>query len=58
MAKFSRFDPRNKKDGRHKKQVLEGKGKKKPTKAVGDQSEKYLKKYKKFIETEFQDVVT
>lgn len=54
MAKFSRFDPRNKKDGRHKKHVLEGKGKKKGSKATyEEQNEKYLKKYKKFIESEY-----
>lgn len=55
MAKFSRFDPRNKKDGRHKKQVLEGKGKRKAASKnyYDKENEKYLKKYRKYAEDEF-----
>lgn len=55
MAKFSRFDPRNKKDGRHKKQVLEGKGKRKGSSKnyYDEENEKYLKKYRKYAQDEF-----
>tara|TARA_E500000318_G_C3532328_1_gene201095 strand:- start:581 stop:754 length:174 start_codon:yes stop_codon:yes gene_type:complete len=55
MAKFTRFDPRNKKNGRNKKMTLEGKPKKKGFSVktfFEEENEKYMKKYKKFVEDE------
>ena len=47
MAKFSRFDPRNKKNGRHKKMTIGElpRGAKKNT--TDNDDDKYLRKYKK-----------
>ena len=47
MAKFSRFDPRNKKNGRHKKMTIGElpRGAKKNT--ADNNDDKYLRKYKK-----------
>lgn len=47
MAKFSRFDPRNKKNGRHKKMTIGElpRGAKKNT--ADNDDDKYLRKYKK-----------
>ena len=47
MAKFSRFDPRNKKNGRHKKMTIGElpRGAKKNT--TDNNDDKYLRKYKK-----------
>ena len=47
MAKFSRFDPRNKKNGRNKKMTL-GEYPNANKKTAADMNEdKYLRKYKK-----------
>ena len=47
MAKFSRFDPRNKKNGRNKKMTL-GEYPNANKKTAADMDEdKYLRKYKK-----------
>ena len=47
MAKFSRFDPRNKKNGRHKKMTI-GEYPKGPKRSGADnEDDKYLRKYKK-----------
>jgi len=50
LAKFTRFDPRNKKNGRNKKMTLgeHPKGPKRSTVDSGD--DKYLRKYKKIID--------
>ena len=45
MPKFSRFDPRNKKNGRHKKLKTPEYADKKATLNTGD--DKYIRKYKK-----------
>ena len=47
MAKFSRFDPRNKKNGRHKKMTIGElpRGAKRNT--IDNEDDKYLRKYKK-----------
>jgi len=47
LAKFSRFDPRNKKNGRHKKMTIGElpRGAKKNT--ADNDDDKYLRKYKK-----------
>lgn len=57
MAKFSRFDPRNKKNGRNKKISLGDypKGPKRSGDVMSD-DDRYLRKYKK-IQTEDYDTV-
>jgi len=55
MAKFSRFDPRNKKNGRHKsmsKEAIKAKNKAASKTHFEEENEKYMKKYRKFIEDE------
>ena len=55
MAKFSRFDPRNKKNGRHKKmskEAVDTKGKMTGKSYFDEENEKYMKKYRKYIEDE------
>lgn len=47
MAKFSRFDPRNKKNGRHKKMTIEQYPKGSKRSDVDNEDDKYLRKYKK-----------
>lgn len=47
MAKFSRFDPRNKKNGRHKKMTIEQYPKGPKRSDVDNEDDKYLRKYKK-----------
>ena len=47
MAKFSRFDPRNKKNGRHKKMTIEQYPKGSKRSDVDNGDDKYLRKYKK-----------
>jgi len=57
MAKFSRFDPRNKKNGRNKKMTL-GEYPKGSKKNVIDMDEdKYLRKYKKIEYDEYDPVL-
>ena len=53
MAKFSRFDPRNKKNGRHKKITL-GEYPKNKKNTFEAKEDRYFSKYKKidFIEEE------
>ena len=46
MAKFSRFDPRNKKNGRNKKMTL-GELPKGSKRNILEEDDKYLRKYKK-----------
>ena len=46
MAKFSRFDPRNKKNGRNKKMTL-GELPKGSKRNTIEEDDKYLRKYKK-----------
>jgi hypothetical protein len=47
LAKFSRFDPRNKKNGRHKKMTIEQYPKGSKRSDVDNEDDKYLRKYKK-----------
>ncbi|OUV20440.1 MAG: hypothetical protein CBC55_08935 [Gammaproteobacteria bacterium TMED95] len=57
MAKFSRFDPRNKKNGRNKKMTL-GEYPKGPRRAGTDSGDdKYLRKYKKIIDLDDDPVL-
>ena len=46
MAKFSRFDPRNKKNGRHKKMTI-GELPKGSKRNTIEEDDRYLRKYKK-----------
>lgn len=57
MAKFTRFDPRNKKNGRNKKMTLgeHPKGPKRFTVNSGD--DKYLRKYKKIVDLDDDPVL-
>ena len=57
MAKFTRFDPRNKKNGRNKKMTLgeHPKGPKRFTANSGD--DKYLRKYKKIVDLDDDPVL-
>jgi hypothetical protein len=57
LAKFSRFDPRNKKNGRNKKMTL-GEYPKGPKRAGTDIDEdKYLRKYKKIEYDDYDPVL-
>ena len=47
MAKFSRFDPRNKKNGRNKKMTLGEYPNANKKNAMDMDEDKYLRKYKK-----------
>lgn len=47
MAKFSRFDPRNKKNGRHKKMTIGDLPKGSKRSGADIDEDKYLRKYKK-----------
>ena len=47
MAKFSRFDPRNKKNGRHKKMTIGELPKGSKRNIISEEDDKYLRKYKK-----------
>ena len=57
MAKFSRFDPRNKKNGRHKKMTIGEypKGSKKTTTDVTE--DKTLRKYNKIVDLDDDPVL-
>jgi hypothetical protein len=56
MAKFSRFDPRNKKNGRHKKMTI-GEMPKGGKRNTIEEDDRYLRKYKKIEYDDYDPVL-
>ena len=57
MAKFSRFDPRNKKNGRNKKMTLGELPKGSKRNIISEEDDKYLRKYKKIEYDDYDPVL-